>query len=198
MQRNEVLSRLAGIFIEKHGGDLIGSYPMRVTGRLVDVKVPAKFDPSSLLESTGVLHRFMLRNKSMTAKAAAAVIVSGSVPCLMPWKAMKEVHQVLALQSAEAERIFSTMQYLKDKIRNRLSGQNLNIALRGFSSRSSMEDQDYDEVYEFWQNASSRGRYVKTKIAKRKRAKREAAAAEANAAPLERKSKKAKKAKHRN
>lgn len=65
-----------------------------------------------------------------------------------------QVHRVLILKSVDAERIFSSMNYLKDDVRSSLKEEHLNIALRGFcrdrTLQASLAEQDWEGIYSHW------------------------------------------------
>lgn len=66
------------------------------------------------------------------------------------WKPLAMIHQVLAMQSADAERMFAVLRLLKNRIRNRLEGHPLSIAMRGFSSDTSLRTFDVSAAYKWW------------------------------------------------
>ena len=60
--------------------------------------------------------------------------------------AAAQIHQVLPVSSADAERVFSAMNYLHDELRNRLQEAHLNIAMRAYNSLHDYRKCDYDAL----------------------------------------------------
>ena len=79
---------------------------------------------------------------------------------LSEWAVLAEVALVMVPGSVEAERMFSTMSFLKDKVRNRLT-THLGPCARIYSqSTYSLANFPYEEALKHWHAAAEiRGRY---------------------------------------
>ncbi len=66
----------------------------------------------------------------------------------------------MPIGSVENERVFSTMNYIKSSVRNRLGSAHLNVAVRMFTQPLfTLATFPYRRAYNAWLDASSRGRY---------------------------------------
>ena len=78
--------------------------------------------------------QYMRRQQGDNAAVVAAALIADNLSGLSEWAKLAYVHQVLPFVSVDAERSFSTLQFVQEQLRNQLgegASTLLDMAVRG-------------------------------------------------------------------